>query len=516
MRTVYTNGSILTMERETYAQAVVTRDDRIEFVGSIADMPDVSGARRVDLGGRTLMPAFVDAHSHFIACADAEMQVALDGADTPEEIARRIRAYIDQREIPPGQWIRAQGYDQNLLPDKAHPDRKTLDCAAPQNPLVVSHKSGHMGVFNTRALEALGISADAPTVDGGTIDPESGLLQEAAYLRYVRMAPMPGPKELLAACARAQQRYFSHGIVLAQDGMAVREMLPLYQMLAEDASIQIDLVGYPEKAAYDDFARAFPSPTRNFRLGGVKMILDGSPQGRTAWMRAPYSGTDDCGFGTLTDAAVCDTLRFCANRGVQPLAHCNGDRAAEQFLNALERVAKENPEILSLRPVMIHAQLLGLDQLATVRRLSVIPSFFVAHVYEWGDAHIENFGLARARHISPARSAMDAGIRFTFHQDSPVLEMDMLKTVSCAAERRTRSGVSLGPEERIPVLNALRAVTVDAAYQYFLDGERGSLRPGKRADFAILDANPLATDPARIAEISVLETIQAGRTVFAR
>ena len=111
---------------------------------------------------------------------------------------------------------------------------------------------------------------------------------------------------------------------------------------------------------------------------------------------------------------------------------------------------------------------------------------------------------------------MDAGIRFTFHQDSPVLEMDMLKTVSCAAERRTRSGVSLGPEERIPVLNALRAVTVDAAYQYFLDGERGSLRPGKRADFAILDANPLATDPARIAEISVLETIQAGRTVFAR
>ena len=256
---------------------------------------------------------------------------------------------------------------------------------------------------------------------------------------------------------------------------------------------------------------------RRFKLGGYKMFLDGSPQGRTAWLRRPYQGEQEYrGCGTLTDAEVLDMVRRAGTDGMQLLAHCNGDAACAQYLAALDAAAREGVDLAALRPVMIHAQLLGRDQLPEVRRLGVIPSFFVAHVYHWGDVHLENLGPGRAEAISPAGSAAEQGIPFTFHQDAPVIRPDMLETVWCGVNRLTRSGAVLGPEQKIPVVEALAAVTIRAAWQYFEEGEKGSLREGKRADLVLLERDPLTADPMSLRDIPVLATWKDGRLIYRR
>ena len=184
--------------------------------------------------------------------------------------------------------------------------------------------------------------------------------------------------------------------------------------------------------------------------------------------------------------------------------------AAEQYLNALEKA--EYPE--NLRPVMIHAQLLAEDQLDKVKNLGVIPSFFVAHVYHWGDTHIENFGMERAQNISCAGSALKKGITFTFHQDTPVIMPDMIETIWCAVNRKTKGGVTLGENQKIPVYEALKAVTKNAAYQYFEEKDKGTIEKGKKADLVILSGNILECSDIR--SISVLETIKEGKTIYRR
>ena len=199
---------------------------------------------------------------------------------------------------------------------------------------------------------------------------------------------------------------------------------------------------------------------------------------------------------------------------MQLLAHCNGDAACAQYLAALETAAREGVDLTAMRPVMIHAQLLGRDQVPEVRRLGVIPSFFAGHVYHWGDIHLENLGPERAARISPAGSAAALGIPFTLHTDAPVLPPDILETVWCAVIRVTRSGRVLGPKERVDVSAALAAVTANAAYQYFEEGDKGTLARGLRADLVVLDRDPLAAPPEELRDIRVLETWKDGRPVF--
>ena len=208
-------------------------------------------------------------------------------------------------------------------------------------------------------------------------------------------------------------------------------------------------------------------------------------------------------------------MALALDQGMQLLAHCNGDAAAGQYLSVLEQLEREREAHLE-RPVMIHAQLLDLDQMDKVKELGVVPSFFAAHVYHWGDVHVKNFGAERAARISPAGAALERDIPFTFHQDTPVLPPDMLETVWCGVNRLTRSGAVLGPEQKIPVVEALAAVTIRAAWQYFEEGEKGSLREGKRADLVLLERDPLTADPMSLRDIPVLATWKDGRLIYRR
>ena len=518
--TLYFGGPIVTLEEPRYAQALVERGGRIAYVGDREEAERLAGpgARRVDLEGRALLPAFVDPHSHLLACAYARLQVPLGECAGWGEIADRLSRHVQERGIQPGEWVKGTGYDQNALAEGAAPDRFCLDRACPHNPVVIQHASGHAGVFNTLALERLGVLDGDCGLERDGQGELTGRGEENPFLDLLGRIPMDGLEDVLRAFQGAQEEYASHGIATAQEGLLQPVMAPVYREILRRGLLYLDVNAYVPPADYDrlrgQFAQGVSASPGTFQVAGMKIFLDGSPQGGTAWVREPYAG-GGCGTSTMTDGQVLSAFRQALDRDAQLLAHCNGDRAAEQYLTLLAQAEREAGKKLC-RPVMIHAQLLGLDQLERVKALGVIPSFFVAHVYHWGEIHVKNFGLDRAGRISPAGSALAWGIPFTFHQDSPVIPPDMLETIWCACVRRTKAGRVLGAEERIPVEAALRAVTQTAAHQYGLERELGTLRPGKRADFVLLSGDPLRTPPEELKKLQVERTIRCGRTIWSR
>ncbi|MEG1878534.1 MAG: amidohydrolase [Pseudoflavonifractor sp.] len=519
MKKLYYNGNLITLEPGPAPEALLSDGGSIAALGSLADLRRLAPhAEPVDLGGKTLLPAFIDAHGHFSSYANATLQVALEGCADFAEIAARLAAFRAETGLPPGAWVVANGYDHNALAEHAHPDLAFLNHSMPENPLIMQHQSGHCGVLNSAALAALGITPETPAPAGGIIGLAdgalTGYLEESAYINAIKAVPMADLSAMLGAYRRAQSRYFARGISTVQEGMMVAQMLPLYEALIAAGLLKLDLVGYADMSSMAALRAALPGSVgqyrRQFKIGGYKIILDGSPQVKTAWMKTPYAGSTDCGYPSLTDAQVLGAVQTAAAEGTQILAHCNGDAAIDQFLSAVE----QTPAATRLRPVIIHAQLMTLPQLQRAAALHVIPSFFVAHVLHWGDIHAENFGPARAQTISPARSALDCGLPFTFHQDAPVIEPDMMETIQCAVCRRTKAGLLLGADQRISVLDALRAVTINAAHQYFEEDSKGSLKAGKHADFVILERNPLRVPPEELSKIAITETIKDGETVF--
>ena len=255
---------------------------------------------------------------------------------------------------------------------------------------------------------------------------------------------------------------------------------------------------------------------RHLKLGGIKLMLDGSPQARTAWMRKPYEGEREyCGYPVRSDEWVRRVLENAIRAGLQPLAHCNGDAAAQQFLDQWEAAMKSVGHGTELRPVMVHAQTVGMDQLDRMKGLGMEPSFFVGHCWFWGDVHMKNFG-ERAQHISPVRSALNRGLIPNFHQDAPVTPPNMIHSVWCAVNRITRNGARVGASEAVSPYEALIAATHGGAYSYFEEDTKGMLCPGAVADLVVLNADPTGIEPEKIREIRVLETVKNGKTVFSR
>lgn len=513
---LYHNGPILTMTGQKL-EAVLTDGGKIVGVGSYVNL-QVPQAEEVDLEGRCLMPAFIDPHSHLSSLASSMSLCQLQGAGSFGELAARLKEYAARR--PSGETVVGTGYDHTLLEEGVHPDRKFLDELFPDRPVLLSHASGHMGVVNSAALAMLGIAPDTPDPDGGKIGREddgvtpNGYLEENAFIRLATKLPMPAT-DPMADLEKAQEVYLSHGITLCQDGLTTQAV---YDLLSR-ADLTVDVVGYADWKNTQGLAHTPEWQGKGkFRLGGWKVILDGSPQGRTAWMEEPYEGEEDYrGYPAYTDGEVTDAVAAALTQNVQILAHCNGDAACAQFIRAC-RAAQEqvSKPVADIRPVMVHAQLARKEQLGEMAALGILPSFFLAHVYHWGDVHLRNFGPARAGRISPAATAQALGLPFTLHQDTPVLPPDMLETVWCAAARVTRGGVTLGPEEKLSVTDALKAVTLHAAYQYGLEGERGSIEVGKAADFVLLDRDPTAVEPEELRRLQVLSTIKDGKTVWAR
>jgi predicted amidohydrolase YtcJ len=532
--TLYLGGPILTMDPEgRVVEALAVGGERIAAVGSAEELrpwATRTGARVVDLGGRALLPGFIDAHGHFPGSGLSAVFVDLNSPPigTVENLDDLV-ARMGKRagETNEGDWVLGIGYDDTLLAEQRHPTRHELDRASERHPVAVLHISGHLAVANSAGLETLGLGADSPDPSGGRVRREADGRTPDGVLEETAMDPLqalltPGALDGLRILRRAGELYLANGVTTAQSGATDAGLLRALDWMAWLGLVPVRLVVWPMEEAADAILEgelAAPSwdPLR-IRVGAVKLIADGSIQGYTGYLREPYHvppGDDPAyrGYPRIErDELVRDVRRF-HEAGLQIAVHGNGDAAIDDILDAFEAAQRAHPRD-DTRHIVIHAQMARDDQLDRMAALGVIPSFFSLHTFYWGDRHRRIFmGPARAARMSPARSAQERGIAFTIHADAPVVPMEPLRLVWSAVNRRTRSGFVLGEEQRITVLAALRALTIDAARQHFEEGEKGSLAPGKLADLVILSRSPLEA-PEEIDEIRVLETIVGGRTRF--
>lgn len=531
MAELYYNGTILTMDDKCpEVEAVLVEDGKIVKRGSreavfACKSPDTI---MMDLQGKTMMPGFIDGHSHFTGFASSLTQCDLSQAEDFDDIVEMMRAFIKLNQIPEGEWVSGTNYDHNFLREKRHPDKQVLDKISEKHPIAVIHASSHMGVVNSKALEIQHLDRNTPDPVGGrygrignTMELD-GYMEENAFVSFRKCMPMPNINDIMQLFKKAQDIYAGYGITTVQEGMVTDVVFQILQYAEMTGVLYLDLSGYIDLENSADILQKNQEYTKqyknHFKIGGYKIFLDGSPQGRTAWMKEPYEHTEDgyCGYPIKTDEQLYHLILEALKDGQQLLAHCNGDAAAEQYVSQFEKVVREHPEYETQRPVMIHAQFVQKEQIERMKVLAMMPSFFVAHTYYWGDIHIDNLGMDRAKDISPAGTAVCLNVPFTFHQDSPVLMPDVLETVWCAAKRITKSGVELSKEERISVYDALKASTVYAAYQYGEENEKGTIEEGKRADLILLSSNPLICPIDDIKNIRISETIKDGKVIFKR
>lgn len=542
--TMYYNGDILTMEGDqaTYAEALVAKDGKILFVGSKDEaMKQASaGHTMVDLAGKTLLPGFIDAHGHlfnagFQALA-ADLLPPPDGKGkdmaTIIQIAKDWQAK-NKTIVDKVGWIIGFGYDDAQLVEKRHPDANDLDKVSTELPVLFIHQSGHLGAMNHKALELAGYTDGVADPKGGVIRRVKGTQKPSGTLEEMGMfVPLfkilggvdsKGNEALVNAGIAA---YTKFGFTTAQEGRATKAACETYKKMANENALSIDVVAYPDIQAEMEYMKANgvqKGYTNHFRIGGAKLSLDGSPQGKTAWLTKPYKvpppgqKADYKGYPAIPDEKTAiGYVEEAFKNNWQILTHCNGDAAGDEYIKAIKS-AEAKYGNKDRRSVMIHAQTVREDQLDDMKKLGIIPSFFSMHTFYWGDWHRdETLGKERAYMISPTQSALKRGMIFTEHHDAPVANPDAIRILSCTVNRTSRSGDVIGPDQRVSPYIALKSITDWAAFQSFEEDTKGTLKSGKLADFVILDKNPCKISPAEINDIKVLETIKEGKSVYKR
>ena len=533
-------GPIVTVNSaQPAAAAVAITGGKIVAVGTEAEVMAWKGPGTVvtDLGGKTLVPGFVDGHSHFWSLVDVQTQALC--ASPPAGPCRSVADVIaslkkiqERRRLGPGKFVIGFGYDPDLLAEKRPPTKQELDAAFPDNPVLIVHVSGHGAMLNSKALATYDITAATPTPPGGVIGREAGsqepngLLFETAFLPIFAKVPGPDDDECIELLKSGQERYLREGITTAQEGATMKHQIDLLRIVADRGLLKLDVVALPFITEIDAvFAgqppRNEPEYKNRLRIGGVKVVADGSPQGRTACFTRPYLTDGPAGQKnwrgelSFSQATLNGWVQKVYAGGATLFMHCNGDAAIDALLEA-HRVASANDPAKPRGTVGVHSQFIRRDQLEKYAAWKITPSFFTIHCFYFGDTHIANRGPEQAAFISPMKSARALGIRPANHTDFNVAPLDQMFTIHTAVNRTTRSGGTLGPDERVGPLEALEAITIDGARMYGEEGRKGSIEPGKLADLVILSGNPLTVPAAAIKEIRVEETIKEGRTVWLR
>lgn len=533
--TLYFNGTILTMDAQNSSpEAVLTDGNRIQAVGAEAElrarMP--SDAHEHDLKGRTLMPAFIDPHGHFPDPGFVRL-FRVDLSSPPLGDCRDMSQALDRLHekasaTPEGEWVMGVSFDNTSILEGRMPTRAELDGVSQRHPIWVIHSSGHNGVANSLALERRGITRETPDPEGGRYgrDPETGAL--TGLMEGLSAMGEMGDTDFLIDRDRfwrgfdaCRSEYLAHGVTYAQNAWASQPMLDHFASLPADQDPGIDIellpVGNLEPELSSRWIGTSWPGNPHFSLGPRKLFTDGAFQLQTAYLSAPYfkpaSPDNPCGMTYTSQEQLVADVEKLHSQGLQIHCHCNGDAGAEMFIDAVEKALVAHPR-QDHRHTIIHGQVLRDDQLERMARLGLTVSFFPAHVFFWGDRHYDTFlGPERAERISPAASAERYGVRYTIHNDASVTPTRPIHLAHCAVNRKSASGRVLGEDQKISVISALRAQTIEAAWQVFKEDQRGSIEPGKIADFVVLSRNPLH-DPDRLSDTVVLETIRYGERVF--
>jgi predicted amidohydrolase YtcJ len=535
---LYVNGVVLTMDPlNTVAEAVLVQEGEIVAIGKSSDLMSRvdEDTLVVDLRGRTLMPGFVDAHGHFPGSGQTVFSADLNSPPIGEvnnmaELIARLGAFADRRSEG---WIVGHGYDDTLLAEKRHPTRDDLDRVSAERPVAIVHVSGHLAVVNSVGLEILAIDESTVDPEGGVIvrDPLSadgrrpnGVLEETAARAVWEYTLDLGIMDGVKMTTQAAAEYLSVGVTTASAGgmpLSVAKLLGLLSSLNQFPQ-RVALFPLFEEVGEDLLSGALVlDALGDARVSAprVKIIADGSIQGYTGYLSEPYyrpfkGDAAYRGYPSVPREELFRQVAGLYERRIQVAIHCNGDASIDDGLDAIAAAAQAYPWP-EARPLIIHAQMTRLDQIERMAELGVTPSFFSAHTYYWGDRHAAIFmGPERAANMSPARWAQEAGVRFSSHMDTPVTPMLPLQAVWSQVNRESTAGVVIGPGQTIDRLSALRAVTIDAAWQVFMDDQIGSIEAGKRADLVVLSDNPLTAFDMR--SIKVDRTVIDGATVYSR
>jgi predicted amidohydrolase YtcJ len=440
-------------------------------------------------------------------------------------------------KTPKGEWIWGRGYDDTLMGEKRHPTRQDLDQASNEHPIFIAHVSGHLSVANSKALALAGVTKETVAPPGGVIrkDPKTsepdGVLEEmpAQALVFRHLPPLTMDLRL-EAMDRSARDYIKTGVTSCSDagvafpGVGSPAEIVAYQRATGQGLVPIRMtmmVGVEFLLGADGKSPSFVTGfgDGHLKIGPAKIIVDGSIQGYTGWLTkpyyVPYRGDSSYRGYPVTAPDKLNRLVLEAHKsGCQIAAHGNGDAAIDAILEAYQLAQKEFPRP-DARHRIEHCQMAREDQLERMAELGVSPSFFASHTYYWGDRHKAIFiGPERAQRISPLKSALKRGIKFTLHSDCPVTPVSPLFCAFAAVNRITRKGEVLGPEYRLTPGEALRAVTIDAAWQTFDEKIKGSIEVGKLADFTILAENPLTVPPEGIKDIKVEEVIIGGKSAY--
>jgi predicted amidohydrolase YtcJ len=551
---IYYGGPIITMvDNRREVEAIAVAGGRIIATGEkeYVMRTKTAATRLVDLGGNTLMPAFIDAHGHFMNSPQVVRWANVSGPPVGPitkiaDIIPVLQEHVKQQGLKPGDWMVGYGYDRSNLAEARELTRDDLDPYFPDNPVMLIHSSNHGAVLNSAAFAAVGMDENTETPPGGVINRKpgtnipAGFIMETAFLPLFGNMPQPSEQELLDTLYVAQQIYTSAGVTTAQEGATHAKDLQFLRKAADQGLLYIDVVSLPfvlEVPALvreyapnfrgtspmdlpETAAQAFGVYQNRLKLQGIKFVLDGSPQGKTAFWSEPLltkgpGGEENWrGAPIFPPEVVNKALAEVYGKGIQVFCHANGDAAIDMVIDGARAAGVKASD--DRRTVIIHSQVMRPEQLDAYVELGFSPSFFTVHTFFWGSEHTVNLGEKRASFISPMASAVKKGLRCSNHNDFSVTPMDPMRMMWSSVTRQAREGQVLGPEERVDRWQALKALTIEGAWQLFEEDQKGTVEAGKLADLVILDANPLAVPTDDILKIKVVETLKEGMTVYKR
>ncbi|MBA3763447.1 MAG: amidohydrolase [Chthoniobacterales bacterium] len=518
------NANVITIDdRHPRAQAIAIADGRFLAVGSNEKVAALATAKttKMNLEGKTIVPGFIDAHTHPAVAG----RMHLKQVDCDLRSIGDIQAAIHERasKTPPGEWVLGFKYDDTKTLDGRPLNLADLDAAAPEHPVLISHRGGHTAYANSLALKLAHITEATPDPSGGRFDRDpatgalNGRISERAVEVLEKLIPEPSSREDFRAGVRLISEMMSRaGITSAHDAYGSHDDLRAYQdaHAAGELSVRIYcLIGYSE------IDRMIAAGVRTgfgnewVRVGAMKMTCDGSISERTARLSEPYVGRpDDFGIQVMSEEELYNTARKAHEADWQIGVHANGDVAIATVLRVYERLQRERPR-RDPRFRIEHCTLINDALVQRMRALGAIPTPFAAYVYYHGEK-FRDYGAERLGHMFALRSFLDAGIRAAPGSDYPPGPFEPMMALQSAVTRTDSKGNTWGAQQRLTVEEALRTQTLHGAYASYEEHLKGSIERGKLADLVVLGRDPLREEPSSLINIPVERTMVGGRWSF--
>ena len=520
------NARIYTVdESQPRAEAFAVKGSRFVAVGRNEDVRPIAGASTtvIDAGGMTVTPGFIDAHSHPSgAGVDELLQVNVDLRSV-----RAIQAALRERveATPPGEWVVGFKYDDTKLDEGRPINRRDLDEIAPDHPVEVRHRGGHTAVYNSKAFELAGISAQTPDPRGGRFYRESGeltgLVAEHARDPLRRLIPSASTREQRrAGVALISELMTAAGLTSVHQTGGGTDALIAYQDAYDAGELRFRMYLFPSggSALFRGLKQAGLSTgfgDDRLRIGAVKFVADGSASERTMRMSTPFEGRpDDYGILTMSQEEIDEAVMDAVRHGFQVAIHANGDVTIDMVLKAYERVQRGAPG-RDPRNRIEHCSLVNPSLLQRIKDLGVIPTPFYTYVHYHGNKWVE-YGEEKMRSMFAHRWFLDYGIPVAGASDYTPGPYEPMMAIQSMVTRKDFQGREWGPNQRISVDEALRVCTINGAYASFEESQKGSIEAGKLADFVVLAEDPHEVEPDRIKEIDVVRTFVGGEQVYSK